>query len=313
MMLSSLTTPSGFRRIIRVYTSSATWIKQPGLKMIQVICVGAGGGGAAGALGASGTARQSGAGGGGGSITNTLVMEKYLSYYEEIEAEIIVGAGGAGGIGRSTAGGAVPGTSGSQTVFSLSSVTFFASAGLGAGTGTSGGSGGNINACNPNFYPSVPGVAGGGGSSTGSGSAGSNGMISGLGAPGGSGGGAISSGNVAFAGAQGSRVRTIYGGFSPTQSGGLPPGGNGLDGLDNQALQLLTEVFADEPSLSVGIGSGGAGGASGNTTGTINGGKGGNAGNYGAGGGGGGAATVGAVSGSGGNGANGLCIVVEYY
>jgi hypothetical protein len=293
--------PGGGQRIVREYTSSATWTKPPGLRFVEVIAVGAGGGGGAGARQLAPTARAGGAGGGAGAIARRIIDAESLGDTESIT----IGVGGIGAVGRTTNGLAVTGGSGTNSSFGILVIGRF-----GTGGSSSGGLGGSVPLSTPRIYGTLAGNAGSNPTVAGTTTA-----MQGIGAPGGGGGGSISAASpgVASAGGAGGRVFTIIGNQSAAATGGgAGTGTNGGNGASNVALELIN-YFDVTGILTTGIGASGAGGGSGDGAGTIDGGAGGSGGNYGAGGGGGGGATDPRTSGAGGNGADGLVIVVEYY
>jgi hypothetical protein len=170
MTLGSLTRgPHGLRYIIREYTSSETWTKQPGLKMAFIVCVGAGGGGGSGRRGAASSVRTGGAGGGGGAIATRWLMASEIG----ATVTITVGAGGAGGAAQtanSTDGD--PGGSGTSTSFGTLVVGRFGGGGGAGRTSASvAGTGGSITNSTPDQFPTVAGVNGSTGAVSGSGNA----------------------------------------------------------------------------------------------------------------------------------------------
>lgn len=294
---------------VTVYTSSTTWTKPTGAKVVEVICIGGGGGGASGRKGASSSNRLGGSGGGGAACAKNTFQADLLGSSETIT----VGAGGTGGtsITADTTNGNA-GTAGGDSSFGNWLISRGGGGGVGgiAATSREGGNGGSTTrGAEAAFQQTTTGVATG---TSGRRSAGTQGLSNewggASGAPsstttvqnagssiyGGSGGGtggSISSSNVVVEGGQGGQAGTydVGGGGAAGTAGGNGSAGTG-------------------PTYSH-CGSGGGGGST-TTTGPVgNGGAGGR----GCGGGGGGAGTNAVVdSGAGGNGGDGVVIVITY-
>jgi len=323
-------------------TQTYTWDRNPRLKYITVICVGAGGGGGSGRTqNTNAQVARGGLGGGGGAIVWTRFQKSDLP----TSLTITAGAGGTGGTavtyvaGTSTNGN--PGTNGENTSFGSLVIAGGGEGGLGGGgalsTAVQGGRGGG----NYNSVPSyglycLNGNYGGYGQ-TGNTPTGQNSSIVGGafltalnpiinggtplrgttfgGCSGGGGGGCWSSTGVPQIAGSGSGVLTRTGTISTGIPGAVGTGAAGSSGQDNVGKDLILQ-FGTIPSVanfitsSYGIGEGGNGGGS-NASGGA-GGNGGNGGLYGAGGGGGANGKL-ANSGAGGNGSPGLCILIEYY
>lgn len=288
--------------IVRVYSSTDTWIKpSSGLKAVYVECGGGGGGGGSGRRGAAGSVVGGGGGGAGGAITRGWFQEQDLPP----SLTVTVGAGSNGGVAVTTdnTNGNSAGAGGATSFGSLLS----AIGGGGGGGGTaSGASAGSVtfSAATPDNFGQK---TGGGASATGgAGTAGSQSFD--ISAPGGGGGGGITAANALSNGAAGgARNGTTYrSGFTAT--GGTPGlNGSGVGGQGGNGSTATATYFG----LIVGSGGGGGGVRSGASSG-----NGGNGTGFGSGGGGGAAVANNALgynSGAGGQGGNGFCIVIEYY
>lgn len=318
------------------------WSKPPGLKYIEVCCVGAGGGGGSGRK-ATTIRNFGGFGGGGGAIVWATFEASILagSY------DIVVGAGGAGGIGQTTNN--TNGNNGSAGGTSSFGTLVIARGGDGGRGGvttenittlggravlcTPAGTPYAINGChttvggalNP-FAPSNTTVAlsntrqsiifnplsflnvndaiitGGGPRSIGFGG--------GAGGNGGTYNGNIPEVVSASRGSNGYQFDTLILNSGDTGSASPIDGGNATSPTDNMITTLLQ--FTGSTTL-YGLGGGGHGGGTGITG---NGGNGSPGGLYGAGGGGGGTVfnnTPLSSSGAGASGSSGLVIIVEFY
>lgn len=311
--------------IVREYTGSNpgggtltyTWNTPQNIRLIQVICVGAGGGGGSGAIGGGAGNRYSGGGGGGGgAIAWGFFDKKDLT---QPSYSISVGAGGAGGgpatyTGGASANAGIAGTAGVYTTFGNTIVS--ASGGSGGGGGRNlntglGGAGGLATACRPGPGFAIPGGTGatslfGNANDTAPTNFFSTPLTPTSTAGGGSGAHVYNlSGLGNFSGSLGAS------GFEwdVLKSNNTTFNNSGSDDLVTAAvlLQFTSSIF----TTTYGLGGGGNGGD--NVTTQV---PGSNGGKYGAGGGGSNArlgATNGQQNQPGGSGSSGLCIIVEYY
>jgi hypothetical protein len=290
-------TPSGgggFTQIRQAYATTTSGISIPsGATKLRVLAWGGGGGGGGGALNVTGTSR---CGGGGGSGCMMNIFDWNVADLSGL-IDVVIAAGGIGGIGATTNGGnPTAATNGGTSVV------------LGTWKG------------NPMRLGYGPNGLAGGFSATGASSSGGN--FGGQGYAGGAGGG----GSVTFAGFGGgtasstglSRPSHGGGGGGGVQGGGtVISGGQSFGSFVNQDLPVNGGAAGggDGESESAGRGTdwdysrAGGGGGGGNDAGS--GGNGGNGG-YGAGGGGGGGGTnlgTGQKGGNGGNGGSGLVVL----
>lgn len=263
--------------VVNTYTSSDTWTKPAGAKIVEVILISGGGGGGSGARSAAGTWRPGGAGGAGGAMSTKKFPASILGSTETVT----IGAGGTGGAAISadnTNGNA--GTAGGNTSFGAWVIATGGGSGGGGDIAQQFASNDTVSLGWNNSEPRTFGN-GQGGSSPG------EGVMTEAFAGGGGGGAArddLNADYAATAGSAGSYMKDLIG-----YAGGTVSGGAG------------TGTTAGYP-----YGGGGGGGASVGATG-------GNGGIYGGGGGGGGYSTNGTASGAGGNGASGMAIVITYF
>lgn len=281
---------------IQEFTSSGTWTKPTGARLVFARLVGPGSGGGGGRCGAAGTARFGGGGGGSGGAVDAWLEASELGATETVT----IGAGTAGGAGGIAAGGdgGNAATAGNTTFGSHLSA---AGGGflIGGAGGTNASGTGGPGSLFSKYYNAIFGTAlsasSGGNSSTSATAA--SGQSGAVWLPGGGGaGGGIDTGNTRRDGGVGGAgwPGNITGGTAGTGSNGVAGGAGAsqTNGYQNGA---------------------GGGGGTGSTVNTTNGGAGGNGGYPGGGGGGGGAGTSGgtATGGAGGNGANGYCLVMS--
>ncbi len=279
-------TGAGNVQIFTSTTSAGTWTKPTGAKIIEIIAIGGGGGGGGGSLDTATVFGSGGAGGGGGGYSKVTLRADSVT----TTINVIVGAGAAGGAGRTTSqGNGIAGTTGGTTSFSTYVVALGGSGGAGGivdNGGATAGAGG--------IGMTYTGGAGGAGATSNDATGGSGASVATVAPTGGGAGGVVNNGN----GGNGGARTTI------THTGGA---GGGNDAA--QAGSAGTSFISNE-----GIGgTGGGGGEASQTPTPANGGAGGAGGAYGGGGGGGGSTpSTSFVGGAGGRGGDGIVIVITY-
>lgn len=298
--------------VVNAYTSSGTWTKPAGAKVVRVILYGAGGGGGGGANRNGGNGYAAPGGGGGARIDQSFPAST-LGGTEDIT----IGTGGAGGAGTNTSQGG-SGSIGGNSIFGTTPLlTAYAGGGGGGGgafsygTGSGGGAlgagavgtstantpggalGGSAglfgNAAQAENLSPVGGASGGSSDSNNAGRAGGSALAGGNG--GGGGGGCFAGGQNGGAG----------GSASPHLAAGTAgvTGSTGTSGGDGNT-----------PTNNWAAGTGGGGG--GQSTGAA--GPVGGAGGRASGGGGGGSTTNSTnLGGNGGAGGNGYAVVITYF
>lgn len=269
---------------VDVFTSSGTYVKPSGARIIDVLCIGGGGSGGAGGNNATTNNRFGGSGGYGGAVS----FMSFIADQVASSSPVTVGLGGATQPGRSTSGNGASGNSGGATTFGDSTLSGrnIASACLFAG----GGGGGGLNTPGYGFHK---GGTSGSGASSGGGNA-PNGDYTGAGGGGGGGGAGASSTTAANGGA-----------------GGAP--GGGITHWSGYSSSGQSGDFEATTGVSLSFYAPGGGGAGGGYKTGQNGRSGGAGGLYGGGGGGGAACDSGFTSGSGGAGGNGICVVITRF
>jgi len=282
---------------VDTFTTSGTWTKPTGAKLVEVILVGASAGGGSGRVGAAGTVSTGGGGGG----SPAIVHFKFDANDLDATETITIGAAGIGGAAVSTNDtDGIDGTWGGETAIGVGINTklrtYTANPGLGGKNGAAGvGGTSSIGATAFNTGQ------GSGGSSSATGAIGSSGTnSSGFNTVGGGSAGGISSANVPANGGAGSRWTSIS--VLPQTSGGAGGTTAGSADAGNGVLTAM-RIYG----IQLGTGGGGGAGAT-----NRNGGNGGNGVGF-SGGGGGGAARNGYSSGKGGNGVDGYAVIITHF
>ncbi|MGW3291493.1 glycine-rich domain-containing protein [Streptomyces sp. NPDC001002] len=263
----------------QVFTTSGTWTKPSGARLLEIRLIGGGDGGGGGRRSSASTIRCGGGGGAGGSMF-------LLTYDASIlpgTVSVAVGAGGSGGAAA-------------------------------AGDSLNGGNGGAGGVTSFGPYARVGQSAGGSGGSSASGAGGATATGT---SAGGSGGSANTSGGVGSPGNPGVGPGASEGAGGGVSSADVPS--NGGIGGGNAGNQTGTAGVVggsaagsapDVPTAS-GLSGGGGGGGAASISGPA--GSGGNGALYGGGGGGGGAVLNGSNSGAGGSGADGIAIIITHF
>jgi hypothetical protein len=276
---------SGLATDIQIFTTTGSWTKPTGAKVINIQLLAGGGGGGGGFKNVASTNRSGGAGGGGGGFLSANIPAQLLP---ETPISITIGAGGLGGSGSTNngvTGGA--GVLGGATIFGSGAsgeITYIATGGAGGGGGSGAVSAVGFGSLNANS---------GGQGNIGNGAVGQPSAANSnhfMGGAGGGGAGGINNSNATSTGLNGGRSNLL------NLTGGASNGGAGQNNTN-----AVNGLFA--------VGSGGGGG---NSSRTVNGTSGGNGGFPSSGGGGGGASEAG-NGGAGGTGGAGMAIITTYF
>jgi len=270
---------------VQIFTSSGTWTKPTGAKVINIQLLAGGGGGGGGFKNVASTNRSGGAGGGGGGCLSANIPAQLLP---ETPISITIGAGGLGGSGSTNNGvNGGAGVLGGATIFGSGAsgeITYIATGGAGGGGGSGAASAVGFGSLNANS---------GGQGNIGNGAVGQPSAANSnhfMGGAGGGGAGGINNSNAISTGLNGGRSNLL------NLTGGASNGGAGQNNTG-----AVNGLFA--------VGSGGGGG---NSSRTVDGTSGGNGGFPSSGGGGGGASEAG-NGGAGGTGGAGMAIITTYF
>lgn len=264
---------------VQYFTTSGTWTKPTGAKIVEVYVVGAGGGGGSCTNGTG----NSGGGGGGGSYGYKKFDATALGSTESVTVSSTGGVGGTPGNNSGATGG--------NSTFGTTAL--LVANGGGGGVAGNGGSGGEAGSGGARGNGDVS-IAGGNGGATG-GNAGVQATTD-ISPRGGGGGGGLNG-----TGGAGGNFASFY--VKAGGAGGAGCGTNGCTATNGTAASTTVQEL-----IYGGVG-GGAGGGGANAAGSTGGN--GAAGGFPGGGAGGGGIGV-TTGGSGGTGAGGLCIVITY-
>lgn len=289
---------------VQVFSSSGTWAKPAGGKLVQIQCTGGGGGGGGGPKVAASVAASGGGGGGGGSSCERFIAAASLPG----SVAVTVGSGGAAGSGATSAGDGTGGAQGNASFFGSSLATAYVAGqggggggGGGAGRGAAGGGGGGRHTAGGNASGATAGAAGGGGGIAGATSAHGGFQPNTFG--GGGGGGC----NFTTPG-----TPTAGGGAAHSGGGGAGAGGFATTNTAVNGGSVFTSFSASGVGPGTAPGGGGTNGGGGASNIGGNGGAGGSGTAPGQGGGGGGASQSG-NGGDGGAGGPGEVVVITYF
>lgn len=227
--------------LVETFTTSGTWTKAAGARIVRMYALGAGSGGQSGVVTASGVAAVGGRGGGGGGLSLAVFAGDDLP----ATLTVTVGVGGAGGAATTSSTANNGGAGGDSTLTDGGNTYLRAPGGQATGATALGGVG--------EFRGYTGGVGGGAGANANGGVATVTfGVFVVARLNGGSGGGGVRTTNAAGTGNSGTA--------GTTPSGGFVPGGGGAGG------NASTTVNGTNGSNGNASGAGGGGGGATRTT-----------------------------------------------